>query len=276
MKKILYLIGCMLTMWACDPSLSNKNSEEFIDGYDYEVETTAPQLSKRSKVSNHSGSSNVEAKIRRSAHINFQTQNTEKTKLLVDQCIVECGGIVINEDINNNDRRTTHNLHVHIPAQHLDSFLLRIEAGAMKVDYKEISQEDVTTQHIDLSTRLLNKQELEKKYLQLLTKANNINEILSIERELNQIRSDIESTTQQLAYLNQQIDYSSCRISFYKILPSNIHNGSVMLNALRAGLDNFVSFLMFCIRLWPCWILALLIGIPLYVKRRNKKQCKKS
>lgn len=276
MKKILYLIGCMLTMWACDPSPSNKNSEEFIDGYDYEVETTAPQLSKRSKVSNHSGSSNVEAKIRRSAHINFQTQNTEKTKLLVDQCIVECGGIVINEDINNNDRRTTHNLHVHIPAQHLDSFLLRIEAGAMKVDYKEISQEDVTTQHIDLSTRLLNKQELEKKYLQLLTKANNINEILSIERELNQIRSDIESTTQQLAYLNQQIDYSSCRISFYKILPSNIHNGSVMLNALRAGLDNFVSFLMFCIRLWPFWILALLIGIPLYVKRRNKKQCKKS
>ena len=263
-------------MWACDPSPSNKNSEEFIDGYDYEVETTAPQLSKRSKVSNHSGSSNVEAKIRRSAHINFQTQNTEKTKLLVDQCIVECGGIVINEDINNNDRRTTHNLHVHIPAQHLDSFLLRIEAGAMKVDYKEISQEDVTTQHIDLSTRLLNKQELEKKYLQLLTKANNINEILSIERELNQIRSDIESTTQQLAYLNQQIDYSSCRISFYKILPSNIHNGSVMLNALRAGLDNFVSFLMFCIRLWPFWILALLIGIPLYVKRRNKKQCKKS
>ena len=275
MKKILYLIGCMLTMWACDPSPSNKNSEEFIV-YNYEVETTAPQLSKRSKVSNHSGSSNVEAKIRRSAHINFQTQNTEKTKLLVDQCIVECGGIVINEDINNNDRRTTHNLHVHIPAQHLDSFLLRIEAGAMKVDYKEISQEDVTTQHIDLSTRLLNKQELEKKYLQLLTKANNINEILSIERELNQIRSDIESTTQQLAYLNQQIDYSSCRISFYKILPSNIHNGSVMLNALRAGLDNFVSFLMFCIRLWPFWILALLIGIPLYVKRRNKKQCKKS
>lgn len=276
MKKTLYLIGCMLTMWACNPSQTTNYSEDFTDGYDYEVETTAPQLSKRSKVSNHSGSSNVEAKIRRTAYINFQTQNTEKTKLLVDQCIVECGGIVINEDINNNDKRTTHNLHVHIPAQHLDSFLLRIEAGAMKVDYKEISQEDVTTQHIDLSTRLLNKQELEKKYLQLLTKANNINEILSIERELNQIRSDIESTTQQLAYLNQQIDYSSCRISFYKILPSNIHNGSVMLNALRAGLDNFVSFLMFCIRLWPFWILALLIGIPLYVKRRNKKQCKKS
>ena len=142
----------------------------------------------------------------------------------------------------------------------------------MKIDYKDISQEDVTTQHIDLSTRLHNKQELEKKYLQLLTKANNVNDILSIERELNQIRSDIESTTQQLNYLNRQIDYSSCRITFYKNLPSNINNGSNIANALREGGHNFIAFLMFCLSLWPFWILAIIIIIPLYIKRRKKKQ----
>ena len=271
MKKTLYIIGCMLTLWACNPSRSDNNSEERIT-FQEEADYVAPQLSKRNIASNKAGDPTVETKIRRTARLTFQTQDTKKTKTHIDRCIQEFGGIVENEDITNNDKQITHRLHVRVPAQQLDTFLLCIEAGAMKIDYKDISQEDVTTQHIDLSTRLHNKQELEKKYLQLLTKANNVNDILSIERELNQIRSDIESTTQQLNYLNRQIDYSSCRITFYKNLPSNINNGSNIANALREGGHNFIAFLMFCLSLWPFWILAIIIIIPLYIKRRKKKQ----
>ena len=267
MKKIFCIIGSMLMLWAC--SNSNMTGQE-VTCY-YEDFAEAPMMTKR-MMANTESTQNVETKLVRTASIDFQTNDAEKSKEHVYQCIREFGAVVDNEHLTNNPKSIRYSIYVRVPAQHLDSFLIRLETGAMMIDTKNIAQEDVTTRHIDLETRLNNKKELEKKYQQLLAQTNKIEDILSIEREMNQIRSEIESTTKQLDYLNQQIAYSSCNITFYQLFLTDIHNGSLIGNALRDGGNNLVSFLLFLLRIWPFVIIAVAVGIYIAVKRRKRRQ----
>ena len=72
-----------------------------------------------------------------------------------------------------------------------------------------IDSQDVTEEYIDITARLKTKKELEARYLELLKKANKVEEIVSIEKEIGNLRSDIESIEGRLRYINNAVAYST-------------------------------------------------------------------
>ncbi|RYE23723.1 MAG: DUF4349 domain-containing protein, partial [Sphingobacteriaceae bacterium] len=171
------------------------------------------------------------------------------------------------------ETRKEYNLKIRVPAQNFDHLLDTISAGAEKIDAKNISITDITTNYIDAKTRLDNKKLLENRYNQLLAKATKISDLLEIENKLTEIRSDIESAQGQLNYMNKQVAYSSLDVTFYtKTLAQDNGNtfGYRFKNALSSSWDLLQSLFFGIIAFWPFILIGVII-VYLFLKRRKKQ-----
>ena len=84
-----------------------------------------------------------------------------------------------------------------------------------KVRSENAGSEDVTERFIDLEARLRSALREEESLLSLLDKANQVSEILTIERELSRVRSDIERDQGQLNFLERRVDLSTITVSLF-------------------------------------------------------------
>jgi hypothetical protein len=123
---------------------------------------------------------------------------------------------------------------------------------------------------------LKNKKSLEERYRDLLIKAETVKDILEIERNINQVRTEIEQLEGQFRYLSQQISYSTLHVNFYELLPYqyNEHNrpgfGARLLSGLNSGWQGFLSFIVGLFSIWPFVLLG--IGGIVLVRRWRKKR----
>jgi len=96
-----------------------------------------------------------------------------------------------------------------------DQFFLgmeRIEALG-KVRNRNVGSEDVSEQFIDLEARLKSTLREEQSLLSLLERANTVTEVLTIERELSRVRSDIERFQGRLNFLERRVDLATITVS---------------------------------------------------------------
>ncbi len=217
-------------------------------------------------------SNDIAQKLTRTAEITFQTNDVEATKTYIEACVSQFAGLIDDENTTSESDRKSCHITARVPAERLDTFMAVVESGAMRIESKSVSQEDVTTNYIDLTTRLENKRKLEKRYKTLLAKATGVNDMLSIEREMNQLRSEIESTERQLRYLDRQVAYSRCDIDFFELQNVNVReSGSQIANAFKTGGQWFVVFLLWLVQLWPFIVLAAAIAVPIVWRAEKRK-----
>ena len=146
----------------------------------------------------------------RNGRLEFETDDLAKTAENIQNAIRTHGGYLGSEQSYNYDTRQSTTLNVRIPSASFDTFIADISKGVEKFDTKDISARDVTEEFLDVEARLKNKKELEARYQEILKQAKNVKEILEIERELNTLRSDIESMEGRLKYLQNQVSLSLC------------------------------------------------------------------
>lgn len=174
--------------------------------------------------------------------------------------------------------------------QLLDQWVERIQAFlniysslsslAFHLDNRYSNIGDVSARYYDLETRIKNKKALEQRYIKLLEKASVIKDILEIEKNLNEVRTEIEGLQGQFNYLQKQVNLSTINLSFYEILPYVYDSserrglGARVLSALGNGWQGFLSFLVGITTLWP-FVILFTGGIFLFRKlRRIRKQRK--
>jgi hypothetical protein len=105
-----------------------------------------------------------------------------------------------------------------VPAEKLDTALE--ELGRMgKVAKRDVRGEDVTEEYLDLRIRLDNLEKARLRYLDLLNKAQNVGETLSVEKELERITVDIERLKGRLQYLERVVRFSTIQVTFER--PTN-------------------------------------------------------
>ncbi len=81
-----------------------------------------------------------------------------------------------------------------------------------KVKDENITGQDVTDDYRDYQTRLDNAEKTRQRYLALLDKANNIDDILKIERELERLNTDIEFLKGKIDRLSHLVQYSTITV----------------------------------------------------------------
>ena len=217
----------------------------------------------------------AEKKIIKTANIEFETRDLEATHKRVLSLVNQNKAYLQNDNSGKQYSRAYRQLIIRVPTQNFQALVDSIGVGVAYFDKKDISQKDVGEEFVDLQARLKAKRVLEERYLQLLSKAKNVEEMLQIERELASIREEIEAKQGRLNYLQNQVSLSTIYLEFYKTDVETIATqsyGAKMGNAIKGGWNGITSFFLGLLYIWPFILILGLVAffVRRYIKRRKK------
>jgi hypothetical protein len=190
---------------------------------------------------------------------------------------VQMGGFVISSNIYqttygpNSIEVPEGNMTIRVPAQKLDEALEKVKENVVEVTYENRSGQDVTSQYVDLQSRLKAKQEAEKKLLEIMDTAETAEDVLAIYMQVQGIQTEIESLKGQIQYYEESAALSAISIRLIAeetVQPIEIGGWKLQGTANDAVQDLILftqGFTRFLIRLVLTILPALiLIAIPAY------------
>src|SRR5256886_2375781 len=161
-----------------------------------------------------------------------------------------------------------------VPAAHFDDTIDEL-AKVGKVQSEHITGTDVSAQYVDLNARLANAQAQHAAMLALLTKAQNINDIIAVQNQIGQITAQIEQLKGQIKYLDDNTSYSSVAVTLTEAgapvqAPSSDSWG--FATALSAAAHNFVTTIDYLVTglgaIGPFLVVAA-VGFLIWRRRRT-------
>ena len=158
-------------------------------------------------------------KIIETAQITLETRDLAATEKSAILALTNRQGKVdvANVSMDANGRRTG-NYTLKVPAGQLQGYIAEVAAlPDIIVRQRNISSQDVTEEFIDINARLENMQRHEVRLREILAKANTIEEILKVEKELATARGQIESTTARLKAMTGRIDMSTVQLRISEV-----------------------------------------------------------
>jgi hypothetical protein len=217
----------------------------------------------------------IEQKIIKNAALRFETPDMDETYKQVLSA-VKSHGAMVQSDVEGKDYESIfRNMTIRLPSKNFDAFLTDAGKGVSYFDRKEISSEDVTEEFVDVDARLKAKKTLEARYLELLKKANKVSEMLEIERELANVREEIEAKEGRLKFLENHVSMSTVTIEFYKKTAVEggvtVSYGSKIWNAIASGFNGISVFFIELLYIWPLIIILVVLFFWLRRKIRRKK-----
>ncbi len=160
-----------------------------------------------------------------------------------------------------------------VPAAHFDATIDEL-AKVGKVQSEHITGSDVSAQYVDLRARLANAEAQHNAMLALLTKAQNINDIIAVQNQIGQITAQIEQLKGQIKYLDDNTSYSSISVTMAESgapAPTAKADSWGFATALSDAAHNFVTTINYFVTglgaIGPFLVLAGL-GLLLWRRRR--------
>jgi hypothetical protein len=108
-------------------------------------------------------------------------------------------------------------MRIRVPAAAYNSVIRELRGIASQVESEGSQATEVTDEYTDLEARLRNLQATEARYLELLGRAETIDEILTVQDRVNAVRLEIEQVQGRLNVLNDLSDMAT--ISIELLLP---------------------------------------------------------
>src|SRR5438552_4741710 len=160
-----------------------------------------------------------------------------------------------------------------VPAAHFDDTIDQLSKVG-KVQNEHITGTDVSAQYVDLRARLANAEAQHAAMLALLTKAQNINDIIAVQNQIGQVTAQIEQLKGQIKYLDDNTSYSSVSITLTETgAPAQAASSDNwgFATALSAAAHNFVTTIdYFVTGLGAVGPFIVLAGIGFLVWRRRR------
>jgi viroplasmin and RNaseH domain-containing protein len=269
---LLLLTTTVGILISCDIDKRNKLSIEKMPLNALPVETElaanerAPETSASSDPLKHQ-------KIIREGSIAFETKDLKMSRAYIATLCKEFASYIQAENNRHTDDQLTTETTLRIPTDQYDEVVAKLEAHAYDLTVKNIRVVDVTEQYVDIQARLKTKYELEQRFLSLIKKAKNVEEVLSVEAQLSQVRYEIESMEGKMRSLNDRIAFSTLNVSFYQVIQLEQVKPPTYLSklavAFRSGWDNLLSIFVGLVFLWP-FIIFFTIGVFLTMKWKRR------
>ncbi len=211
----------------------------------------------------------TERKIIRTGELRFQVDDLEASRSRLQASVSGAAGYVEGDDRNDYGSSLTMTLRVRIPAERFDAFVAGL-SGLGELEYQSINATDVTAEWVDVEARLKAKKEVEARFLEIVKQAKTVTEVLEVERELGNVRAEIEGMEARMKVLRDQVGMSTLTITCVKPQASNESFSPHVGVALREGWNNLVRVLVGALYIWP---FVLLAGAALWwLLRRDRRK----
>jgi hypothetical protein len=126
--------------------------------------------------------------------------------------VKEAGGYIDASNQREYGNRPTTTLSLRIPSDQLELMLGSLD-GIGEISEKRLASEDVTERYIDMQARLETKKKLRDRLQNLLDRADEVKDVLAIEKELTRLQADIDSMTARLKAMKGKVDFATLTIT---------------------------------------------------------------
>jgi uncharacterized protein DUF4349 len=218
----------------------------------------------------------------RTAQLAVEVQDMEAALAQARAIASRAGGFVSASDTHvekqNDQDRTVANLTLQVRSDSADSAMSDLRALG-KVTAESSGSQDVTDEYVDLDSNLRNLQASEAAILKLMDRATQIQDVLSLQRELTNVRGQIERIQGRKTYLERRTDMATITVALRLPTPAAsqpvtgawdpmataLRGWQASLSVLRATADVLIVVLAFS---W--WLLPLAAaGAYILVHRRR-------
>ncbi len=157
----------------------------------------------------------TERKIIRNADLQLETDAPEDVQKKIAQIVEAKGGFVVESTQSGSDKnammRDTVTLTARVPAAKFEESLGEIRQMASRVVVETIKGQDVTEEFIDVEARLKAKKALEEQFLEIMKRSNSVADALNVQRELGNVRGEIEQIEGRKRFLENQSSLSTIK-----------------------------------------------------------------
>lgn len=216
----------------------------------------------------------IERKLIRNGRMVIEIKDAEETHLAIEKLCKEFNAYLSSEHQSKYGDRIQFTAEIRVQASRFDELIKRLEDLSITVEDKSIDTQDVTEEFIDVEARLKTKKELEIRYLEILTQAKSVTDILSIEGQLNAVRAEIESMQGRLNYLKNQVAFSTLDLTYYQYTRTDFGFFSKVGKSLANGWDNLLLFIVGVLQVWP-FVLMGAVAVYFFIRYRRRKQSMK-
>ncbi len=290
-RSTLYavLVGLLTALPACEsgadrsatrPASLEMADDEMADDMEMgEVELTAEaeesllRTASQAAPSQAADTAAVERKLIRRANVRLRVDDYAEARAAVAALAERFGAYVGGENERRYGGRVENTLTLRVEAERFEE-LMGALLGVGEVEARAVDTEDVTRQYVDLAARLRARRAVEARYAELLARANSVEDVLAVERQLAQVREEIESATGQLRYLRNQVALSTITLTLVEESVGGLAAGpgfrTRIGRAFEAGWAGVQALVVGFVGLWPLWLLVLLT-LP-FVRRYERRR----
>lgn len=264
MKKLtaLLLALCLLlSLTACGGSVKNTSAMAY-----EEAAAEAPMMMSADSAagltgSMESGSTSLpeSRKWIITVDMSVETEDLDALQTELDKKITSLKGYVEDQSVHNGSayasrRYRSANLTVRIPAEKVDQFTEEVE-GIANVVSNNLRREDITLRYVSTETRVKALETEQTRLLELMEQAETMEDLLTIEARLTEVRYELENHASQLRLYDNQIDYATIYLYIEEVqkftpiaeptLWERITDGfSDSLEGLGESLENLLVFVI--------------------------------
>ncbi|MGI6575183.1 MAG: DUF4349 domain-containing protein [bacterium] len=191
----------------------------------------------------------TERKIIQRAHLTLLVEDLDQGFDSILALAEANGGFIEHSGTWENEQQRSSELTLRVPVNYFSVVLSQIEELG-RVERQELGGQDVTTEYVDIEARLRNFKRQEERFLEILERADTVEDILNIERELERVRGEIESLSARLKNLDNLTSLSTInvhlrqlKVSGERITPPDMQQ--IIDDTVQAFVSTINQFLTF-------------------------------
>lgn len=186
---------------------------------------------------------NSNRKLITTVSMDVETKEYDDFCTWVTSKVSELGGYVENSDMSSYESvDRSCRLTIRVPKDKLDGFVdeLSNESNVLR---KSTSEDDVTLDYVDTESHRNALVAEQERLLELLDKAENLEEVLQIEDRLTNVRYMLESMESQIRTYDNQIDYSTLNLSVSEVVELTEPEPETWLERAGKGIKDNVDMI---------------------------------
>jgi hypothetical protein len=227
----------------------------------------APAPGAPAEVSQATNLPGLDRMIIRTVSMTLSVPNVEEAYREVERIATEQGGLIAGSQIRQDGDRTVASVTLRVPADSATYQLTleRLRGLAEKVVDEQAQAQDITEEYVDLESRLRNLRASEESLLALLSRAQRIEDILAIQKELTNVRGQIEQIQGRKQALERRSDMATINLQIREATAfsrAGWNPGETTLEAVRAlrqALQGVATFAIWVLVWTPLWGGALVL-----------------
>jgi len=227
-----------------------------------------------------SDGTDIDRKIIRNGYMTLEVNDITVALVSVAAIATDLNGYVVSSNKSGALDITYGQISIRVPSDRFDEAFDKLRKIAVNVPNESTNSQDVTQEYTDLQAQLRNLEATEAQYLEILKKAEKVEDILAVQRELSNVRGQIEQVKGRIQYIERTSDMALIDVNLTKVKPIGGTAWSA-LETLKSAARGLVSFgkALADVLIWvaifsPIWIIILVV--VLYFTRWRKARARTS